>query len=230
MKITRWIALFVLIVAAHAMARAQFKPYTFGFKVAPAIGWVHTDTKGYDGGSSMSFSWGFASEFNFTENHCIATGINFQFNNGTITYPDLRNIDGTDELVSVNRKLRVKYLQIPLTLKMRTEEKNNMSFFGQFGLGTGFRFRADGKDEYSSPSGATVTESNNIDGDVAFMRESLIVGLGMEYRISSGNMVSVGLTLDNGFTDILSGSNKADPSLEPKGTSSLVELSLGILF
>lgn len=227
MKISRWILLFVVILFAPAIAKAQFKPYAFGFKVAPAIGWVHADTKEYTGGSSLSFSWGFVSEFNFTENHCIATGINFVFSNGKITYPDKRN--GT-ETVTVDRKLRVKYLQIPLTLKMRTTEKNNMRFFGQFGLGTGFRLRAKGKDEYSLNNGATVSETNNIDGDVSFLRESLIVGLGAEYRISSGNMISVGLTFDNGFTNILSGSNKVDSSIKPKATSSLVEMSVGILF
>lgn len=227
MKISRWILLFVIILFAPAIAKAQFKPYAFGFKVAPAIGWVHADTKEYTGGSALSFSWGFVSEFNFTENHCIATGINFVFSNGKITYPDKRN--GT-ETVTVDRKLRVKYLQIPLTLKMRTTEKNNMRFFGQFGLGTGFRLRATGKDEYSLNNGATVSETNNIDGDISFLRESLIVGLGAEYRISSGNMISVGLTFDNGFTDILSGNNKVDSSIKPKATSSLVEMSVGILF
>lgn len=228
MKITRWIVLFVVMLNAPAIANAQFKPYAFGFKVAPAIGWVHTDTKGYTGGSALSFSWGFVSEFNFTENHCIATGINFVFSNGKVTYPDLRNVPV--EAVTVDRKLRVKYLQIPLTLKMRTTEKNNMRFFGQFGLGTGFRLRAKGIDKYNLNGNATVTETNNTDSDVSFLRESLIVGLGAEYRIGSGNMVSAGLTFDNGFTNILSGKNKVDPSLKLKATSSLIEMSVGILF
>ncbi|HEX7410778.1 MAG TPA: porin family protein [Bacteroidales bacterium] len=228
MKITRWIVLFVIIISAPAIAKAQYRPYTFGFKAAPGIGWVRTDTKEYTGGSSINFSWGFVTEFNFTENHCVATGINFQFINGKITYPDVRNINGTDQNVPVVRKLRVKYLQIPFTLKMRTEEQNNMRFFGQFGLGTGFRLSAKGIDEYSF-SGGTISESDNIDGDVSFFRESLIVGLGMEYRISSGNMMSFGLTFDNGFTNILSWKNKVG-SDKPKGTSSLIEMSVGIMF
>ena len=135
MKVIRWIVLFVVIISAPAVARAQYKNFVFGFKAAPGIGWVRTDTKDYTGGSSITFSWGFVSEFNFSENYCISTGINFVFNNGQITYPDLRN--EPPSRVTVDRKLRVKYLQIPVTLKMRTEEKNNMRFFGQFGLGTG---------------------------------------------------------------------------------------------
>lgn len=229
MKIIRWIILLVIILSVPALASAQFKTFSFGFKAAPAVGWIRSDTKGYSGASSLGFSWGFVSEFNFTENHCVATGINFQFINGKISYPDIRKVNGSDETGIVDRKLRVKYLQIPLTLKMRTEEKNNMRFFGQFGLGTGFRLNAKGIDEFSSLAG-TNSETNIIDGDVSFLRESLIVGLGMEYRISSGNMMSVGLTFDNGFTDILPGKNAVDPSLKPKATSSLVELSIGILF
>ena len=227
MKMTRWIILLIIIISTPALAKAQFKAYAFGFKAAPGIGWVRTDTKGYDGGSSLTFSWGFVTEFNFTENHCIATGINFVFSNGTLKYPDLRNTPV--ETVGVDRKLRVKYLQIPLTIKMRTEEKNNMRFFGQFGLGTGFRLSSKGKDEYTLESGTTISETNNIDGDIAFLRESLIIGIGMEYRISSGNMMSAGLTFDNGFTNILSAKNKVGTE-KPKGTSSLLELSVGILF
>jgi hypothetical protein len=75
-----------------------------------------------------------------------------------------------------------------------------------------------------------ISETVNIDDEVSFIRESLIVGLGVEYRISSGNVLSGGLTLDNGFTDILSGTNNVDTSVKPKGTSSFVELSLGLLF
>lgn len=228
MKMTRWIILLIAVISAPSIANAQFKPFSFGFKVAPGIGWVKSDTKGYTGGSSLGFSWGFVSEFNFTENHCIATGINFIFSNGTLTYPDRRN--SPEESVTVDRKLRVKYLQLPLTLKMRTEEKNDMRFFGQFGFGTSFRLSAKGKDEYPINSGEIISETTNIDKDITFLRESLIVGIGMEYRISSGNMLSAGISFDNGFTDILAGENKVDSSIKPKGTSSLLELSVGILF
>jgi len=228
MKTKRWIIIF--LVLAPALSMAQYRPYTFGFKAAPGIGWLHTDSKGYSGGSSIGFSWGFVSEFNFSESLCLATGINFVFNNSKVSYPDLRTVNSITETVQLDRKLRVKYLQLPLTLKMRTDEKNNMRFYGQFGLGTGFRLNAKAIDKYVTGSGAVVSETNNIDSQVSFFRESLIVGLGMEYRILSGNMLSAGLTLDNGFTDILSEKNNVDPTIKPKGNSSFVELSIGLLF
>jgi hypothetical protein len=228
MRTKKWIVIFLIL--APALSMAQFKPYTFGFKVAPGIGWLRTDSKGYSGGSSIGFSWGFISEFNFTENHCLATGINFVFNNSNLSFPDRKIVNAVDETVQVDRKLRIKYLQLPLALKMSTDEKNNMRFYGQFGLGTGFRLNAKAKDEYVPSGGSVISETVNIDDEVSFIRESLIVGLGVEYRISSGNVLSGGLTLDNGFTDILSGTNKVDTSVKPKGTSSFVELSLGLLF
>jgi hypothetical protein len=228
MRKNKWIAIFLLL--APLITLAQFKPYTFGFKAAPAIGWLKTDNKGYAGGSSVGFSWGFVSEFNLSESLCLATGINFVYNNSSINFPDLRTINSVDEIVQIDRKLRVKYLQIPFTLKMRTEERNNMRFYGQFGLGTGFRLNAKAKDKFVTGAGSVISETDNIDSQISFFRESLIVGLGMEYRITSGNMLSAGLTLDNGFTDNLSGGNKADQSIKPKGTSSFVELSIALLF
>ena len=229
MKITRWILLFIVILSAPAMATAQYKAFSFGFKAAPGLGWLKTDTKGYTAGSSLSFSWGFVSEFNFSENYCILTGVNFQFLNGHLTYPDQRAVNGATETF-VDRKLRVKYFQIPFALKMRTTEMNNMRFFGQFGLGTGFRLNATGKDDYTAQTGGRIIETNNIDGEVSFFRESMILGLGAEYRISSGNTLSVGLTFDNGFTDILPKKNKVDPGLSPKATNSILEVSVALMF
>jgi hypothetical protein len=58
----------------------------------------------------------------------------------------------------------------------------------------------------------------------------MILGLGAEYRISSGNTLSVGLTFDNGFTDILPKKNKFDAGLNPKATNSLLEVSIALMF
>jgi hypothetical protein len=230
MKNKQLVALFFVVLFFPFIGKAQYKPFAFGFKVGPSIGWLKTDTKDYSGNSSLGFSWGIVGEFNFSENYCLATGINFVYNNSKVSYPDLRGSTMPTE-VTVDRKLRVKYLQVPFAIKMRTGEtgKNGKTrFFGQFGLGTGFRLNAKGIDEYGSDP--TVSESDNIDDQVSFVRESLIVGLGLEYRIGSGNMVSAGLTLDNGFTDVLADKNNVDPTLKPKATTSFVELSLGILF
>jgi hypothetical protein len=226
---TKNLALIVIILLFSSFAsKAQYKPFVFGFKVAPGIGWLKTDTKNYSGGSSLGFSWGIVGEFNFSESYCLATGVNFVFANSNVNYPDMRTIIEPTEL-QVDRKLRIKYLQVPLALKMRTGEIGKMRFFGQFGLGTGFRLNAKGKDEYSFSS-KTYNETNNIDGEISFIRESLLVGIGTEYKLKGGSLLSAGISLDNGFTDILADKNNVDPTLKPKATNSFVELSLGILF
>ncbi|MEI6748160.1 MAG: porin family protein [Bacteroidales bacterium] len=229
MRIKQLVALILVLLFMPALSKAQYKAFALGFKTAPALGWLKTDTKDYDGGSSIGFSWGIVSEFNFSESYCVATGINFVYNNSNISYPDLRPVGGADaKEVRVERKLHIKYLQIPFTLKMRTGEIGKTRFFGQFGLATGFRLNAKGKDEYNN--GTIIETQNNIGDQVAFIRESLLVGIGIEYNISSGNLVSAGISFDNGFTDVLASKNSVDPNLKPKATTSFIELSLGILF
>jgi hypothetical protein len=224
MRIRQLIAIAIVLLFLPVIGKAQYKPFAFGFKAGPGIGWLKTDTKGYSGGSSLGFSWGFVSEFNFSESYCLSTGVNFVFANSNVSYPDLRPAE-----VQVDRKLRIKYLQVPFALKMRTGEIGKMKFFGQFGLGTGFRLNAKGKDEYSFNS-TIYNETKNIDDEVAFIRESLLVGIGAEFRLDGGSLISAGITLDNGFTDILANKNNVDPTLKPKATNSFVELNLGILF
>jgi hypothetical protein len=225
-----FIFLFVLLIVPR-LSNAQYKPFAFGFKVGPGLGWLKTDTKDYTGGSSLGFSWGITGEFNISESYCVSTGVNFIYNNSKLHFLDLKSLTPASpvEEVKIDRKQHVKYLQIPVTLKMRTNEVGKKRFFGQFGLGSAFRLNAKGKDEYEL-SGSLYNETSNIDNQVAFIRESLIVGIGMEYHITSGNIVSAGLTLDNGFTDVLSDKNNVDPTLKPKATTSFVELSIGLLF
>ncbi|MBK7173379.1 MAG: PorT family protein [Bacteroidales bacterium] len=214
-----------LVLFASISANAQFKKYSFGLKAAPQVSWMKPNTDSYEGnGAKMAFSWGFVSEIGFSENHCLATGFNVVFNGGNLKFPSiLGENNGT-----MSRSYYVKSIELPLTLKMRTNSIGNMKYYGQIGFGTSFRFGAKKTDEFTYNNSTITEEKENYD-NISFLRESLIIGLGGEYTLDAGTTFSVGLALNNGFTDMLSGKNPINSEKE-KATLNFVELSVAVLF
>ena len=216
----------LLIFGLCSSIHAQNKPFVFGFKIAPNTSWMKPDTKGYESnGAKTGFSWGLMAEFHLMENYKVNSGLNIITNGGTIRYNE--SVNGqTGEL---NRKYNLKYFQIPLTLKMKTNDFGNKAFYGLFGFGANFLLSAKANDQFLPGNGQVVTEKNDIKSDIKSSRISLILGAGMEYELGGAKMVT-GINFDNGIIDILKGQNLADPNLQHKSINNFLEIYIGILF
>jgi hypothetical protein len=230
--IKKLLPLIVLVVIAFH-SQAQYKPMLFGLRVGPTLGWVKPDTEGYTSeGAQMGFTWGFIGEFFLMENYAILTGFNIQFNGGKLSYP-YQMVLGDDNIITtgtLSRKYNLKYLQIPLCLKMQTELSDKFRLFGKIGLGTAFNLNSKATDEFTYEGGTESSSKKDINDDIALMRESLIVGGGAEYVIKGSTALIVELTYDNAFNNMLSGENPALTGSDPKAKLNFVELGIGIVF
>jgi len=211
----------VLLLSLFSYAvKAQFSAFNFGLKAAPQISWLKPNTDGYKAnGAKIGFAWGFIADFNFTENYSIGTGFNMLFNGGKLSFPAIVG----DAAGTMNREYFLKYIEVPLTLKMRTNEINGTKYFGRIGLGSAFKIGAKKQDEFTSTDGVkTNSAKSNYDG-IAFARESLIVGVGAEHEIAEGPKLGLELTFNNGFTNILTEKNV-------KATPNFFELAFSVIF
>jgi hypothetical protein len=200
-------------------------------RIGTNLGWIKTDTEGYtSGGVRPGFSWGFIGQFFIMENYAILTGFNVNFNGGKLEYPSAWEINGSDVDGMLHRKYNLKYLQIPLNLKMQTELTEKITIFGKIGLGTAFRLDAKGTDEFFYEGGEVSGSQKNIEDEIALMRESLIIGGGVELRIKGSTAVIIDFTYDNAFNNIFSGDNPVQPDVKLKGVHNFVELGAGIVF
>jgi hypothetical protein len=230
-KIILIISLLIMISQAHA----QYKPVLFGLRAGGNIGWIKPDTEGYSSeGIRPGFSWGFLAEFFFMENYAVLTGFNMNFNGGKLEYPSMMDVPGGDSTVLVNgqlhRQYNLKYIQIPLCLKMQTELSEKITIFGKIGVGTSFNLNAKGTDVFKYEGGEVSADKKNIDEEIALMRESLIVGGGVEITIKGSTAVIIDLTYDNAFNNLLTGDNPAVPDSSPKAIHNFVEIGAGIVF
>jgi len=222
--------LFLLVLTTGI--RAQYKPVLFGLRAAANLGWIKPDAEGYSNdGAELGFTWGFMGQFFLMENYAILTGFNVNFNGGNLTYLAPLPIDNNDTVPigMLSRNYNLKYIQIPLCLKMQADVSEKIRIFGKIGLGTAFLLNAKAKDSFNYED-QDYNETRDISEEIALMRESLIIGGGMELILKGSTALVIDLTYDNGLNNIFTQDNPATPAVTPKAFHNFVELGAGIIF
>jgi hypothetical protein len=225
----------LLFLSLVFQVHAQYKPMLFGLRIGGNLGWVKPDVEDYSSeGVVAGFTWGFIGEFFFMENYAVLTGFNMNFNGGKLEYPSVRDIVINDNTVAqpgtLHRKYSLKYIEIPLCLKMQTALSEKITGFLKVGVGTSFNLSAKGTDDFIYDGGEVSESKQNIDEDIALMRESLIVGGGIELKIKESTALIIDITYDNAFNNMLDGDGTHLPDANPKAIQNFVELGVGIVF
>jgi hypothetical protein len=215
------LSFFIVSLTAKAQESSgnDFKPFRFGLAVQPNLSWMKVESKEFESaGISGKFSYGLMAEFAFSQNYWLATGVQILTTGGRINYksPVYFQEDGRIELSGGNFLIRkrtygTQYLNIPISLKMRTNEIGYITYFAQFGLDAGFKTNAKGKDTGSDnvavtnpvPTAGNSKTVHNIKSDINFFRMALNIGGGAEYNISGNTSLVFGLNYSNGFVNVL---------------------------
>ncbi|MEQ8910520.1 MAG: porin family protein [Vicingaceae bacterium] len=236
-----------LIFFSLLSLQAQDKSFQLGFLLAPNISWINPDSEGLESdGSKFGFSYGVIADFNIAENYSVSTGFTLLNSGGKIDYPDKVDV-ATAGGTSVSQggrttaDIRLKYVQIPLTIKLKTNEIGYMRYFGQFGLGAAVNIDAEAETEFDFPGGSGTVKNDEVDfkDEISLFRASLLMGIGAEYNVSGNTSIMFGINFDNGFLNILSediyqedpngdGMGNRDESF--KAINNSLILNFGVLF
>lgn len=223
--------LLIILVSSHVSG--QVKPFRFGVNVAPNLSWLSPDSKDYTNeGVSPGFSWGFMADITLADNYFVKTGFNLEYLYGKLSYPyQMEIVPAEPDTGTLTRKYNLRYLSLPLTLKMRTNQFGNKAFFGDIGFIGGVNLKARGIDEFDPDNGgATVETENDIKDDIALFRGELVVGAGMEFFIDNSTSIVTSLSFHNGLSNVLKGNNTVDPSVKERANLYRFQLNIGILF
>lgn len=189
----------LLLGSIHLFAQ-DASQVRLGLTAHPNFGFLKVEN-GKGDGVSTGFSYGLISDFEFAENYCFATGLTITTINGTgsiINYAPY--YAGAGDL-SYDVKFKMQYLEIPLSVKLKTDENDGMKWFGQFGLTTDFRIGAkQDVEQAKTPLADDVKATKNTN----FFRAGMLIGGGVEYRLSGKTSLLGGLTYNNGLTNIAS--------------------------
>lgn len=224
----KWTVVILLMCIGFGL-KAQMKPFRFGLKIAPQLSWLAPATDDcVNNGSSAAWSWGFVSDITLTDNLFLGSGFNVVYTKGKLKYLDMRTPDAVD---LAYRDYRLSYLEIPLTIKMKTRKMGDLVYFGQLGLGTAINLSARAEDSYKvglMPDGGERTE-HDINKEIRFLKESLIIGAGVEYDLPNTLTLFSSVVYNAGFSNVLKGKNtynNDDFSAKPN----YIELNVGLIF
>jgi len=192
----------------------EVKPVRLGFLARPALTWLSADNRELDTkGVRPGFSFGFMVDFTIAQNnnYAVATGLLINLaDGGKLKYTDVREPSTNDPIeqgiTDVNHNYQ--WLEVPLALKLKTNQIGYMTYFGQLGLQGGVKLsaKANGDFQFDSEGEDTrLIDQENINDDTRLFNAGLLVGLGAEYNISGNTNILFGITYYRGFTNILKG-------------------------
>jgi len=217
----------------------DFKKFKFGFKVDPNVSWMSSETTDVvSEGVLLRGSFGVNADIMFSERYALGTGFSIMGGGGQLSFFDYEDRIGdageSNFIVKRNRKYKLKYVEIPLTLKLRTDEIGYITYWGQFGLGLGFATKATADDnikffselvEDADEMGNSWIDSGSaistlakedeeemgvdISGEMLPIRASLIIGAGIDYSLSGNTSLMFGIAYNNGLTNVFKSKIKA---------------------
>ncbi len=212
--------LFIAILAFISI-KTFSQDMRFTVFVDPQFSWMSSDIKTVESdGSKFGVNIGLNLDKFFAPNYALMTGISIDNTGGNLIFRDsttLKTNGGNVELPegsTVHYKLQ--YINIPLGLKLKTNEIGYLTFFTHLGINGGINIKATGEvDDFE-------LDSENISEEISLFNLGYYIGAGAEYSIGGNSAIILGLTYTNGFIDITDDSDKV--------TLGNFAIRIGILF
>jgi hypothetical protein len=203
----------VLFLCQNSFAQPGFHPFfrmgpppviSFGIHLDPVISWFATDTyEVRNDGAVPGYNFGISYNRYFGPNYSFSSGINIISAGGRLvskqtTYFELRN--NRNELVTVLPGeaiiYRIKYLAIPLGLKLETNEVSYGTIFADIGLDP--KIVIEGRADIPSLN----IKGGNALPELRAFNLSYHLMAGIEYPLEGNTAVVLGLAFENNFVDI----------------------------
>jgi hypothetical protein len=202
----------ILLLFSVCLAEAQVR---FGFKAAPNISFnrieAEADNTDFDtDGIGLRFQLGPVFDIEFKENHYFSTGIIFISKRSAFSADSL---GATPRIF--NEEYSPQYLQVPISLKLLTEEIGlDKKIYFQFGGTVDFMTNSEGKDE-------------NIVQSFRFIDLNSLLAIGIEYGIGINTKVFGGIVYQRGLLNVIN-QNQYQDNFNLR--NDFVGLEAGIIF
>ena len=206
-----------------SVVSAQKGEFHLSIQAAPQLSWLSSTNAAITAsGSQFGIGLGIHGDYYFSERYALTAGLVFSTNaGGTLQYNKsaAMNILSNTTLAngvantSFNTGTKVtyqnQYVELPIGLKLHTEEVNGMRFFGNLPVVTfAFRTRAQGdisgKASYVDNTTIKIDEqvdfkNENIGNDVSIFNLYVGGGAGIEYRLGETTTAIAGIFYQHGL-------------------------------
>jgi len=148
----------------------------------------------------MGYDFGLNGDIYFTEsdNYSLQTGLQIVNAGGTISFRSTQSIPFAGESLpgASEIRYRLRYMEVPFNIRLRTEEFHRVYYWGLFGLSPMVNIGARGDSEDGILRKATIHDEINL------FNVGMNVGIGFDYDLGGSNSVSAALIFQNGLADV----------------------------
>ena len=201
------------------------KRVKLSFTGSPSVNWMVTNNQKAENGKSMlGYDFGLSTDIYFSEDdrYSLLTGIQISNIGGEVSYKNgSAFIEYAGQKLSSSSKIksRLRYVEIPLSLRMKTNQFNRSRYWCQFGLSGMVNIESKGD------SNDGVLRKTNINDEMNLFNLSMVVGIGFDYDLGGNNAITTGLVFQNGLMDVTT-----DNYFDDKTIINSLKLRIGLLF
>lgn len=220
LKILKIPVISILFIAFFFPAKAQV--WKFGISANPQVSWLFPDVKTIKtDGAGFGIRAGLIADKYFAKNYAISTGVAISSFGGRLHYRDSLFYQVHEDEVFIpsgsSIKYSLQYVEVPLTLKLKTNEIGYITYFADLGFTGQVLIKAKGNDS------SKALEEDNIYDELRLFNLGYNFGAGIEYSLGGDAALLIGAKWINGFTDITSRKNE-------KVTTGILQLRVGFMF
>jgi len=216
------ILVILTFLGAFLSLYAQSTRVKFNVEVDPQSSWFRSDDVSVEpDGSIIHMHAGLNMDYYFAENYAFVLGVGINNLGGNLLYADSTEFSSKGEILLVEPnqsvKLNLQYIDIPIGLKLKTEEMGYATYFLQLGFNPMINLNAKASSEDESYDKVDIKESINT------FCLGYHVGLGIEYNLGGSTSLIGGIRWSSGLTDVTD-NDRANVTLNS------ISLHLGVLF
>jgi len=214
--------LIICFVGTLFSLSAQSTRLRFNIELDPQFSWFRSDDSGVEpNGSIFHVHAGLNMDYYFSKNYAFVLGVGINNLGGNLLYADSTEFSSKGEILLVEPgqsvKMNLQYVDIPVGLKLKTEELGYATVFFQLGFNPMINLNAKLSSDDASYDKEDIKESINI-FCLGYHTE-----LGVEYKLGGSTALIGGLRWSSGLTDVTD-NDRANVSMNA------ISIRLGVLF
>ncbi len=211
--------LFSLTLTGWGKTRMQLS-----FTGSPSVNWMSSDNQ-YANKEKLVLGYDFGLNgdifFTETERYSLTTGLQILNTGGAISYRTNApfKFSGATLPSGTQIRYRLRYVEVPLAIKLKTDQFRRVRYWGQFGLSTMVNIGANGD------SSDRTFRKSNINDEINMFNLAMNVGAGFDFDLGGNNSVTAGLIFQNGLIDVTT-----DNSFTDKTIINSIKIRIGLIF
>lgn len=218
-RITLFAVLLTIVLTSWGKTRVQLS-----FNGSPSVNWMKTNNQvSYNPKLTLGYDFGISGDVFFSDNerYSLLTGLQIINTGGAISYRTSNSFEfaGSDLEPGTQIKYRIRYVEIPLSIKLKTDQFRRVRYWGQLGLSAMVNIGANGD------SNEGTLDRTNINSEINLFNMAMNVGAGFDFDLGGNNSVTAGLIFQNGLVDVTT-----DNFFTDKTIVNSLKIRLGLIF